>query len=148
MKVILLQDVKDKGKKGQLVEVNDGYGRNYLIPRNLAMLANTDNINALKIKEKADQARIAKEKEQATQLGETLKNSVVKVHAKAGATGKLFGAVTAKEVAEALLAQFGIDIDSKKITMGDPIKNFGSYELKVKLYADISATLYIVVVEA
>ena len=110
MKVILQQDVKGHGKKGQLVEVSDGYGRNFLLPRKLAVEATAENLNTMKMQDKAKAARLAEEKAQALALVEQLKSCPVKIPARAGQGGKLFGAVTAKEISEALKAQYGLDV--------------------------------------
>lgn len=147
MKVILTQDVRGQGKKGQLLEVSDGYARNYLLPRNLAMQATNDNLNALKLKEKAKAAQIEKEKAAAKETAEKLEGLIVTLKAKAGAAGKLYGAVTSMEVAEALAEQHGIEIEKNKIVMTDPIKTFGSYELKCKLGHEISGKINLLVVE-
>ena len=147
MKVILQQDVKGQGKKGELKEVSDGYARNFLFPKKLAVEATADNINTMKLQEKAKQAQIAKEKAEAKENAEKLKNCTVKISAKAGSNGKLFGAVTSKEISDALAAQFNIEIEKNKIVQAEPIKTYGSFEVKVKLGHEISATLKVMVVE-
>ena len=147
MKVILQQDVKGQGKKGELKEVSDGYARNFLFPKKLAVEATADNINTMKLQEKAKQAQIAKEKAEAKENAEKLKECTVKISAKAGSNGKLFGAVTSKEISDALAAQFNIEIEKNKIVQAEPIKTFGSFEVKVKLGHEISATLKVMVVE-
>ena len=147
MKVILLQDVKGKGKKGQMLEVSDGYARNYLLPRKLATEATADNLNALKLKEKAKAAQIAKEKALAEENAKKLSGIQVLIKAKAGNGGKLFGAVTSQEISRALKEQFDIDIEKNKIVQAEPIKTYGSFEVKVKLGHEISATLKVMVVE-
>lgn len=147
MKVILTQDVRGQGKKGELLEVSDGYARNYLLPRNLAMQATADNLNALKLKEKAKAAQIEKEKVQAREAAAKLEEVTVTLRAKSGSAGKLYGAVTNKEVADALLEQHGIDIEKNKIVMADPIKTFGTFELKCKLGHEISGKIKLLVVE-
>ena len=126
MKVILLADVKGQGKKGELKEVSDGYGRNYLLPRKLAMEATADNLNAFKLKEKAKAAQLAAENAKAEENAKQLESIVVKISARAGAGGKLFGSITSKEISEALAAQYGIEVDSKKIVQAEPIKGYGS----------------------
>ena len=126
MKVIFLTDVKGQGKKGEMKEVSEGYGRNYLLPRKLAVEATKDNLNTLRIKEKAKQAAIAAEKAKAIENAKQLESVVVKVAARAGAAGKLFGAVTSQEISDALKEQFGIEIEKQKIIQGDPIKSYGS----------------------
>ncbi|MBR2328781.1 MAG: 50S ribosomal protein L9 [Clostridia bacterium] len=147
MKVILQQDVKGQGKKGELKEVSDGYARNFLFPKKLAVEATADNINTMKLQEKAKQAQIAKEKAEAKENAEKLKECTVKISAKAGNNGKLFGAVTSKEISDALAAQFNIDIEKNKIVQAEPIKTYGSFEVKVKLGHEISTTLKVMVVE-
>ena len=147
MKVILQQDVRGQGKKGQMIEVAEGYARNFLLPRKLAVPATADAINTMKLREKAKKAEDARLKAEAEAIGEKLKNSPVKVAARAGANGKLFGAVTSKEVSDALLAQYGIELAKQKIVMEDPIKAYGNYELKAKLGYEVSGTIYVMVVE-
>ena len=127
MKVILQQDVKGQGKKGQLVEVAEGYARNFLLPRKLAVPATADAMNTMRLQEKAKRAEEARQRSEALEIVEKLKNSPVKVAARAGANGKLFGAVTSKEVSDALQAQYGIDLAKQKIVMDEPIKAYGSY---------------------
>ena len=147
MKVILQQDVKGQGKKGELKEVSDGYARNYLLPRKLASEATADNINALKLKEKAKVAQIAKEKAQAEENAKKLGGVQVIIKAKAGNAGKLFGAVTSQEISDALKAQFDIDIEKNKIVQAEPIKTFGSFSVKAKLGYEVSGTINVLVVE-
>ena len=147
MKVILQQDVKGQGKKGQLVEVAEGYARNFLLPRKLAVPATADAMNTMRLQEKAKRAEEARQRSEALEIVEKLKNSPVKVAARAGANGKLFGAVTSKEVSDALQAQYGIDLGKQKIVMDEPIKAYGSYQLKAKLGFEISGTVYVMVVE-
>lgn len=147
MKVILQQDVKGQGKKGQMIEASEGYARNFLLPRKLAVEATTDNVNKMKMHDKAVAAQAAAEKAEAEAVATALKEQVVKLHAKAGTGGRLFGAVTSKEISDALKAQFGVDIAKTKIVQDEPIKSFGTYELKVKLGYEVSGTLYVVVAE-
>ena len=147
MKVVLLQDVRGQGKKGQMVEVAEGYGRNYLLPRKLAIEATADAMNTMKLKEKARLAEEAANKAKALETAEKLKNCPVKISAKAGANGKLFGAITAKEVSDALKEQYGMEILKQKIVLEEPIKAYGSYELKAKLGYEISGTVYVLVTE-
>ena len=147
MKVILTADVKGQGKKGELKEVSEGYARNYLNPRGLAMKATADNLNALALKEKAKAAQAAKEKAQAQEYAKQLEACVVKVKARGGENGKLFGAVTGKEVADALKEQYGIELEKNRILMEEHIKNFGSYELRCKLGYEVSGTIHLLVVE-
>ena len=148
MKVILQQDVRGQGKKGQLVEASDGYARNYLLPRKLAVEATADNINKMKLQEKARKAQEAAEKAEAEAIAAKLKDLSVKVVAKGGSGGRLFGAVTSKEIADALSAQHGITINKSKIVQDEPIKAFGGYELKVKLGYEVVGTLKVVVAES
>lgn len=147
MKVILQQDVKGQGKRGQMVEVSDGYGRNFLLPRKLAVEATPDAVNTMKMQDKAKKAREAEEKAQAEALAARLKNCQVKIAARAGQGGRLFGSVTSKEISEALKAQFGLDVAKTRIVLPDPIKSFGPFELKCKLGYEVSGTIYGMVVE-
>ena len=141
MKVILLQDVKALGKKGDMVEVSDGYARNFILKKKVGVEANEANMNDLKL-QKANQEKIAKEQyEAAVALGKELEEITVKVTVKAGEGGKVFGAVTAKEISQALKAQFGKDVDKKKIQLQDSIKNIGSFEVPVKLHTKVTAKL-------
>ena len=147
MKVILQQDVKGQGKKGQMIEASDGYARNFLLPRKLAVPATAENINTMKMQEKAKKAQEAAEKAEAQAIAEKLAGITVKVVAKGGNGGRLFGAVTSKEISDALKAQFGLDIAKAKIVQEEPIKAFGGYKLKVKLGYEITGTLSVMVVE-
>ena len=147
MKVILQQDVKGQGKKGQMIEVAEGYARNFLLPRKLAVPATADAMNTMRLQEKARKAEEARQRAEAEATAEKLKGAVVKLTAKAGANGKLFGAVTAKEIAEGLPNQHSIELNKQKIVLDEPIKSYGSYELKVKLGFEITGTLYVVVSE-
>ena len=148
MKVVLKQDVKGLGKKGELVNASDGYARNFLFPKNLAKEATTDNLNTAKLKQEAEAARIAREKAAAQELAEKLKTMVVKVQAKAGSNGRLFGSITAADISAALKKQFNIEIDRHKMTIDESIKQFGTYEVKVKLYNEVSGVLRVSVCEA
>ena len=141
MKLILLEDVKGVGKKGDVVNKNDGYALNFLIPKKLAVEATKSNINDLELKKKADERRKKEEYEEAKELGEKLKDKIVKVSVKAGENGKVFGSVTNKEISAALLQQTGIDIDKKKITFNDPIKMVGRRTVKVKLHPKVTVEL-------
>ena len=147
MKVILQQDVKGQGKKGQMVEVSEGYARNFLLPRKLAIAATTDAINTMNLKEKARKAEEARQKAEAEATAEKLKECMVKLTAKAGNGGRLFGAVTTKEISEGLKAQFGLDIPKQKLVLEEPIKAFGSYQIKAKLGFEVSGTVYVSVYE-
>ena len=147
MKVILQQDVRGQGKKGQLVEVSDGYARNFLLPKKLAVPATAENVNTMKQQEKARQAQMAAEKAEAQALAEKLKGIQVKLAAKAGEGGRLFGAVTSKEIAEALAAQHGLNIAKTKLVLDEPIKACGGYQIKAKLGYEIMGTVNVLVVE-
>ena len=146
MKVVLKQDVKGQGKAGQLVNVSDGYARNFLFPRQLAVPADAQVMNDLRNKEEAAQYHARVEREAALAAAASLKEKAVKISAKAGSAGRLFGAVTTKEVAEALNKQFGVKIDKRKITMDD-IKAYGSYTAEVKLYTGVVAQVTVTVSE-
>ena len=147
MKVILQQDVKGQGKKGQLIEASEGYARNYLLPRKLAIAATADAINTMNLKEKARRAEEARQKEAAMAAAEQLKALLVKIPAKAGTGGRLFGAVTTKEISDALKAQHNVDIPKQKLVLDDPIKAFGSYQVKAKLGFEVVGTVYVSVFE-
>ena len=147
MKVILQQDIKGQGKKGQMVEVSEGYARNFLLPRKLAIAATADAINTMNLKEKARRAEEARQKAEAEATAEKLKECMVKLTARAGSGGKLFGAVTTKEISEGLKAQFDVDIPKQKLVLDDPIKSFGSYEVKAKLGFEVTGTVYVSVYE-
>ena len=147
MKVILQQDVKGQGKKGQMVEVSEGYARNFLLPRKLAIAATTDAINTMNLKEKARKAEEARQKAEAEATAEKLKECMVKLTAKAGNGGRLFGAVTTKEISDGLKAQFSIDIPKQKLVLDEPIKAFGSYQVKAKLGFEVVGTVYVSVFE-
>ena len=148
MKVILQQDVKGQGKKGQMIDVAEGYARNFLLPRKLAVLATADAMNTMKLQEKAKKAEEARQKAEAEAIAEKLKSVQVKVTARAGANGKLFGAVTSKEVSDALMAQHNIELAKQKIVLDEPIKSFGGYQLKAKLGHEVTGTIQLLVVEA
>lgn len=147
MKVILQQDVRGQGKKGQLVDVSDGYARNFLFPRKLAVNATADNLNKMQLQEKARRAQEAKERAEAEAVSERLKGCTVKLTAKAGTGGRLFGAITSKEIADALQAQYGLSVNKSKIVQEEPLKSFGTYELKCKLGFEITGTIFLVVAE-
>ena len=147
MKVILQQDVKGQGKKGQMIEVSEGYGRNFLLPRKLAIPATADAINTMNLKEKAKRAEEARLKAEAQDVAEKLKECTVKLTAKAGNGGKLFGAVTTKEISEGLAKQFGMNIPKQKLVLDEPIKAFGGYQVKAKLGFEITAIVKVSVTE-
>ena len=140
MKVILTQDVKGSGKKGELINAADGYARNFLLPKGLAVEANNQAMDELKAKEASKQHKIQVEREAAMEASKKLEGKTVQIKAKAGAGGKLFGAVTNKEVAEAIQKQYNVTVDKKKVTIGD-IKAFGRYTAEIKLYTGISAKM-------
>ena len=146
MKVILCQDVKGQGKKGQLVNVSDGYARNFLFPKGLAIEANATAMNELKNRESSEQHKLAEEKKAAENLKAAIDGKTVTLHAKAGAAGKLFGAVTSKEVAEELKKLYKVEIDKKKIAMQD-LKTYGTVSAEVKIYQGITATITVHVTE-
>lgn len=145
MKVILQQDVKGTGKKGEIVTVSDGYARNFLFPRKIAIEASAAALNEVASKEKAEKHRLEVEKKEAQEFANKLNGTTVKVFAKAGQNGKLFGSVTAKEIAEAVSKQFGTDIDKRKVSIDSDIKQFGTYECEIKVYTGISAKVYVLV---
>ena len=147
MKVILLKDVKGQGKKDQVVDVSDGYARNFLFPKKLAILADAKATNELKGKEESRQHKIDEDRKAATQLAEKLSATVVKIKSASGADGRLYGAVTAKDIAEALDKDFSIKIDKRKLNLADPIKTHGTFSVEVKLYAEISGKFTVVVHE-
>ena len=147
MKVILKADVRGKGKKGQMIEVAEGYARNFLMPKGLAVLATADAVNTMRLQEKSKAKADAEAKAAATEIAEKLKGLQVKVVSKGGEGGKLFGAVTGREISAALKEQHGVDIDSKKLVLDEPIKSFGSYQVKAKLGFEISGTVYVIVTE-
>ena len=147
MKVVLLADVKGQGKKGQVVNVSDGYARNFLFPNNLATVADNKIMNEIKGKEEAKARQIELDKQAARDTAEKLKTVVVKIKAQAGADGRIYGSVTSKEIAETLKLQHGIEIDRRKITLQDPIKAFGTYNPEVKLYPEIAGKINVVVTE-
>ena len=145
MKVVLLQDVKGQGKKDQIIDVSDGYARNFLFPKKLAAVADAKVLNDIKNKEEAKARRIELEKQAARDTAAKFEGLVVKIKITSGADGKLYGAVTTKDIAEALSAQHGIDVDKRKIVLEDPIKAYGTYTVDVKLYPEISGKLNVLV---
>lgn len=146
MKVVLNVDVKDLGKKGELVNVSDGYGKNYLIPRKLAKIADAGVMNDLKNKEAAEQYRLKKERETAEENARLLEGKTIAVKAKAGANGKIFGSITSKEIAEKIKEEYGVAIDKKKIVVED-IRQYGTYGFTVKIYSGISVQMFVLVGE-
>ena len=148
MKVILMQDVKSIGKKGELKEVSDGYARNFLLPRKLAKEANAQAMNEFKTAEAAKEYKVKVETEKAQENAKALSGKTVKISAKAGQNGKLFGSVTAKELAEEIGRQYGVEVDKRKIVLENDIKAFGTYSFDLKFYNGITATMSVVVCEA
>lgn len=146
MEVILNQDIKELGKKGQKVNVAEGYARNFLLPRKLAVEVNAQAINEMKNRESSKQHKIDVEKAAANEAAQKLNGKIVRVMAKAGAGGRLFGSVTSKDVSEAVKAQFGLDIDKKKLVCPE-MKNFGTYDCDVKLYSGITAKIKVAIGE-
>ncbi|MBG9982472.1 50S ribosomal protein L9 [Aerococcaceae bacterium DSM 111020] len=149
MKVILLEDVKKQGKKGQVIEVSDGYGRNYLIKNGLAKEATKGALNQLRAKEKANQKQAEEELEQAKQLKKEIEadDTVVKVKAKSGEDGRLFGTITSKQIAENLEDQFKIKVDRRKIDLANNLAALGNYQVPVKLHPEVEAKIYVHVIE-
>ena len=147
MKVILLQDVKGKGKKGQMIEVSDGYARNFLLPRKLAKPADNQAVTELKNKQAAAQHKIDTERAAAKEIAEKLNTVQAVFRVGAGADGRLYGSVTTKDVAEVLARDHGITVDKRKITMTEPIKAYGKYELDVRLYTDVMGKIRLIVTE-
>ena len=147
MKVILLQDVKGKGKKGQMLEVSDGYARNYMLPRKIAVEATADAINTMRMNDKAAAEKAAKERAEALEISKKLRDMTLVVTAKGGGAGKLFGSVTNQEIADALKAKTGIALDKRKIVISDSIKNVGTYTVQCKLGYEITAPLTVKIEE-
>ena len=147
MKVILLQDIKALGKKGELAEVSEGYGRNYLLPKKLAKEANAQVMNELKNAEASKAFKIKTETEEAQKAASALEGKIVRITAKSGTGGRLFGSVTAKEIAQEIKKQFGVEIDKRKINLSGDIKAFGTYQFEIKLYTGITAKMSVSVSE-
>ena len=148
MKVILLQDVKGKGKKGQMIEVSDGYARNFMLPKKMAIEATPDAVNTMRMNDKATQERIAREKAEALELSKKLREMTLTVTCKGGGNGRLFGSVTAQEIADALAKNSGIKLDKRKLVIADTIKNVGTYTVTCKLGYEITAPLTVKIEEA
>ncbi len=145
MKVLLKADVKGQGKAGTIINVSDGYAKNFLLPKGLAVEATATNLNEVKIKNEVEKHKLEVEKQQARALAEKLKTTNVVIMAKCGEHGKLFGSITAKEIADALKEQFNLDVDKKKIVLNDHIKETGEYKVPVKLFSEINTILNITV---
>jgi len=148
MKVILLQDVKGKGKKGQMLEVSDGYARNYMLPRKIAVEATADAVNTMRMNDKAAAEKAARERAEAMEIAKKLRDMTLVVTAKGGGSGRLFGSVTNQEIADALAKNAGIKLDKRKIVISDPIKNVGTYTVNCKLGYEITAPLSVKIEEA
>ena len=147
MKVILKQDVKGKGKAGQMVNVSDGYARNFLLPKGLAIEANENNVRIMNRENANKEKELQEKKDIAIALGERIKGQVVKLRLKAGANGKLFGSVSTKEIAEELSVMLGENIDRKKIVLDEPIKSYGTYQVTVKVYSGVSVDINVIVTD-
>ena len=148
MKVILLQDVKGKGKKGQMIEVSDGYARNFMLPRKLATEATADAVNTMRMNDKAAAEKAARERAEAMEISKKLRDMTLTVTAKGGGAGRLFGSVTNQEIADALAKASGIKLDKRKIVISDPIKSVGTYTVQCKLGYEITAPLTVKIEEA
>jgi len=147
MKVILLADVKGQGKKNDVIEVSDGYGKNFLIPRKLAKPADAQSLNDVKVKAEAKLYRIETERKEAQALSEKLKTLIVKIPASSGADGRLYGSITTKDIAERLEADYGIVIDKRKLVLNENIKAYGKYEVEAKLYTEVTGKVNVLVCE-
>ncbi len=145
MKVVLLADVKGQGKKNDIIEVSDGYARNFLLPRKLAVIADNKILNEIKGKEDAARHKIEVETAEAKALASKLDTILVKITASSGADGRLYGSITTKEIAERLQKDYGITVDKRKIQLADPIRAYGKYDLTVKLYAEITGNIHVLV---
>ena len=148
MKVILLTDVKGKGKKGQMIEVSDGYARNFMLPKKLAIEATADAVNTMRMNDKAAAEKAARERAEAVEISKKLREMTLTVTAKGGGAGRLFGSVTNQEIADALAKASGIKLDKRKIVLSDPIKSVGTYTVQCKLGYEISAPLTVKIEEA
>ena len=147
MKVILLQDVKGKGKKGQMIEVSDGYARNFMLPRKLATEDTADAVNTMRMNDKAAAEKAARERAEAVETSKKLREMTITVTAKGGGAGRLFGSVTNQEIADALAKASGIKLDKRKIVISDPIKSVGTYTVQCKLGYEITAPLTVKIQE-
>lgn len=147
MKVILLQDVKGTGKKGDVVDVADGYAKNFLLKRGLATVADAASLNELKGQKEAEQHKIDMQRKEATDIANALEGKTITAYAKAGEGGKLFGSVTSKEIGSLIKEQLKVEVDRKKLTLSSDIKAFGTYEVQARLFAGITAKLYVNVTE-
>lgn len=145
VKVILLKDVKGTGKREQVVEVSDGYARNFLLPRKLAVQASANAINTIQNAKAAEEHRLAQQRQQTMELAREMKDKEVTVKVKSGANGRLFGSVTGEAIAEAMKAQLGLDVDKRKIELGEPIKQTGRFEVNVRFGPNVAARMFVVV---
>ena len=148
MKIVLLEDVKKKKKKGEIVKVSEGYARNFIIPKKLGVEATTKNLNDLKLKKANEEKVAAQHLAEARELAEKLEKASVTLSIKAGDNGKAFGSVSGKEIGKAIQEQLGLDVDKKKLVLPEPLKTFGTHEVPVKLHRDVTAKLSVKVVEA
>lgn len=148
MEVVLLEDVKSLGKKGQIVKVNEGYARNFILPKKLGVEATSKNLNDMKLKKANEEKVAAQQLKAAKELAEKLEKSEVTLSIKAGDNGKAFGSVSGKEIAKAIEEQLNLDIDKKKLVLPEPLKTFGTHQVPVKLHKDVTAKLAVKVVEA
>ena len=147
MKVILKKDVKGLGKKEQMVEVSDGYAKNFLLPKGVAVLANATNVNIMKTKKEAEKRKKEKDIEKANKLAKEIKNITLEIKAKSGGAGRLFGSITSKDIVEKLKQDFNIDIDKRKLNLQDSIKTLGEHDIEIKLYTNINTKLKVKVIE-
>ena len=148
MQIVLLEDVKSLGKKGEIVKVNEGYGRNFILPKKLGVEATAKNLNDLKLKKANEEKVAAKLLEEARELGAKLEKASVTLSIKAGENGKAFGSVSSKEISKAVQEQLGLDIDKKKLVLPEPLKTFGTHQVPLKLHKDVTAKLTVKIVEA
>lgn len=148
MQIVLLEDVKSLGKKGEIVKVNEGYARNFILPKKMGVEATAKNLNDLKLKKANEEKVAAKLLEEARELGAKLEKSSVTLSIKAGDNGKAFGSVSGKEISKAVQEQLGLDLDKKKLVLPEPLKSFGTHQVPVKLHRDVTAKLSVKVVEA
>ena len=147
MKVILKKDVKGLGKKEQMVEVSDGYAKNFLLPKGVAVLANATNVNIMQTKKEAEKRRKEKEIENANKLAKQIKEITLEIKAKSGGAGRLFGSITSKDIVDGLKKDFNIDIDKRKLNLHDSIKTLGEHDIEIKLYTNINTKLKVKVIE-
>lgn len=147
MKVILLKDIKGKGKKGDLIDISDGYARNFLLPKNFAREANAEALSELKNAKRSQEYKIEVEKGKALKIKNKIDKKTIKFYANAGKGGKLFGSITGKEISKKLSDEFSVEIDKRKIKISGDIKAYGTYECNIKLYTDIISKIYVMVVE-